>query len=113
MIYSRRLLNFGKPLYSYSTLIKIYILPTYYYREGYVEEIHGARLQDPPTIKQKGRPRSQRLTGALEGHARGGGGSILRSRQAGGVNRLCVVSRCRTNGHNRATLTDTTSFRER
>ncbi|KAF8231062.1 hypothetical protein L208DRAFT_1279028 [Tricholoma matsutake] len=65
-------------------------------REEYVEEIHR-----PPTIKHKGRPRSQRLTGVLEGRARGGGGSLLRSRQAGVKDRLCGV--CRTSGHNRAT----------
>jgi hypothetical protein len=91
------------------TLVSFYTdqlenLPTYC-REEYVEEIRGARLQDPPTIKQKGRPRSQRLTGALEGRARGGGGSILRSRQAatgsGAANRLCGV--CRMSGHNRTT----------
>lgn len=52
---------------------------TYYCREEYVEEIRSARFQDPPTIKQKGCPRSQGLTGALEGHVQGlgGGGSIL------------------------------------
>jgi hypothetical protein len=43
------------------------------------------------------------LTDASEGRARGGGGSILRFRQAGGANpsRLCGV--CRTSGHNRTT----------
>ena len=74
-----------------------------YFREEYVEEICSACLQDPPTIKQKGRPRSQRLTGAVEGRARGGGGSLLQSRLAASSsgNRLCGV--CRKSGHNRAT----------
>ena len=48
--------------------------------------VRAFKLQDPPTIKQKGHPRSQRLTGTLEGRAGGGGGSILRSRQASGAN---------------------------
>ena len=77
------------------------ILCITYHREEYVEEIRSARLQDPPTIKHKGRPRSQRLTGVLEGRARGGGGSLLRSRQASMKDRRCCV--CRTSGHNHAT----------
>ena len=68
-----------------------------YCREEYVEEICSAHLQNPPTIKYKGHPRSQHLTGVLEGCARGGGGSLLCPHQAGMKDCLCGV--CRTSAH--------------
>lgn len=40
------------------------------------EEARSTLIHDPPVIQQKGRPRSARLTGAIEGRPRGGGPSV-------------------------------------
>ena len=39
---------------------------------------HREHIHDPPTIKNKGRPRSARITGPLEGKPRGGGAKATR-----------------------------------
>lgn len=77
----------------FSAYIDQILCVTYYlweeYVEGVLERFVVPRLQDPPTINQKGRPRRQRLIVELEGPSRDGGGSILRSSQAS-ANRLCM-----------------------
>jgi len=55
------------------------------------------QIRNPPILNPKGRPRTQRLTGALEGRPRGGGAGIQPASQAG---RKCGV--CREVGHTRA-----------
>ena len=57
-------------------------------RENALDEMHLGTLRDPPTLNPKGRPRTQRLTGALEGRTRGGGGRKRSSTSAGGVSML-------------------------
>ena len=41
------------------------------HRKDALDETHQGTLHDSPTLKPEGRPRTQRLIGALEGHARG------------------------------------------
>ncbi|TFK31029.1 hypothetical protein BDQ12DRAFT_619691, partial [Crucibulum laeve] len=72
--------------------------------QTYLEESQSEQLRDPTTQSFKGRPRSQRLTGVLEGRARGGGGS--RTRGMRGLHKPrteghCSV--CRAIGHTRRT----------
>ncbi|KAJ7111207.1 hypothetical protein C8R46DRAFT_870448, partial [Mycena filopes] len=76
--------------------------------QRYRETIH-----DPPVIRHTGRPRTQRLTGAVEGRAVGGGGSQAQKRRLQDREniepdrsnkkacRRCGL--CRKEGHNRAT----------
>ncbi|KIJ99057.1 hypothetical protein K443DRAFT_102897, partial [Laccaria amethystina LaAM-08-1] len=49
--------------------------------DGLLESFQGIQLReaihDPPALNPKGRPRSQRMTGAAEGCPRGGGASII------------------------------------
>ncbi|KAJ7785372.1 hypothetical protein DFH07DRAFT_698297, partial [Mycena maculata] len=61
-------------------------------------------IHDPEIIRHKGRPRTQRLTGALEGRPVGGGGQASKRRRAdrGKENaRRCAL--CHKEGHNRTT----------
>ena len=73
-----------------------------------MDETHRGTLHDPPTLNPKGRPRTQRLTGALEGRARGGGGRKRSSTSAGGSEQATKRGRpnrcgaCRQEGHNRS-----------
>lgn len=55
------------------------------------------QIRNPPILNSKGRPRTQRLTGALEGRLQGGGARIQLASQAG---RRCGV--CWEVGHTRA-----------
>ena len=67
------------------------------------------RLKGPPVISRKGRPHTQRLTGALEGRPRGGGAKrtisdVLGAGEKGATKRQptrCGI--CREFGHNRTT----------
>ena len=73
-----------------------------------MDETHRGTLHDPPTLNPKGRPRTQRLTGALEGRARGGGGRKRSSTSAGGSEQATKrgwpnrCGACRQEGHNRS-----------
>jgi hypothetical protein len=67
-------------------------------------------LKDPPVINRKGRPLTQRFTGALEGHPRGGGGKRPISHVSTTNEGERAVKRqgircgvCREIGHNRTT----------
>ncbi|KAJ3516162.1 hypothetical protein NLJ89_g1290 [Agrocybe chaxingu] len=55
------------------------------------------QLHDPPILNPKGRPRTQRITGVLEGRARGGGATSRSAQNNGG--RKCGI--CRQQGHRR------------
>jgi hypothetical protein len=44
-------------------------------RRARAEEQSSGQIFDPPSIRQKGRPRTARITGAIEGRSRGGGPS--------------------------------------
>ena len=52
------------------------------------------QIHNPPILNPKGRPRTQRLTGALKGRPWGGGAGIQPTSQAG---RKCGV--CQEVGH--------------
>ena len=65
------------------------------------------RLKGSPVISRKGRPQTQRLTGALEGRPRGGGGAkrpisdVVGASEKGATKRQptrCGI--CREFGHN-------------
>jgi len=77
-------------------------------QENVSDETHRETLHDPATLKPKGRPRTQRLTGALEGHARGGGGRKRSSTSAAGSEQVAKRGRpnrcgvCRQEGHNQS-----------
>ncbi|KAG7452879.1 uncharacterized protein BT62DRAFT_925421 [Guyanagaster necrorhizus] len=62
-------------------------------------------LQDPPALNPVGRPHTQRLTGALEGHPRGGGGAPRRDPYAAVSENAVVSGRrcgyCQIQGHTR------------
>lgn len=66
-------------------------------RSSQIQASQQDELGGLPILNPKGRPRTQRITGALEGRARGGGARIQTSKHAG---RKCGV--CRQVGHNRA-----------
>ncbi|KAJ7191220.1 hypothetical protein GGX14DRAFT_381389, partial [Mycena pura] len=57
-------------------------------------------IQDPPTIGRKGRPLTQRLTGATEGRSQGGGARIQgpNASQAS-QRRPARCSKCHQPGH--------------
>ncbi|KAJ7687499.1 hypothetical protein B0H17DRAFT_872296, partial [Mycena rosella] len=61
------------------------------------------KIQDPPTIGRKGRPPTQRITGATEGRARGGSAGIKDPFQGGAdaPRRQNLCSHCRQPGHTR------------
>ncbi|KAJ6502043.1 hypothetical protein C8R45DRAFT_607727 [Mycena sanguinolenta] len=71
-------------------------------------------IHDPPVVWHKGRPRTQRLTGATEGRVAGGGGQTAKRRRdkenieqqeeqppQKKARRQCAL--CKQEGHNRAT----------
>ena len=71
-------------------------------------------IHDPPVIRNKGRPRSARITGPLEGQPRGGGAKAttrISAREdhddngaipSGQENRRRRCGMCRQEGHNRS-----------
>ncbi|KAJ7465199.1 hypothetical protein FB451DRAFT_1179375 [Mycena latifolia] len=50
-------------------------------RQQTTEKKYRETIHDPPVIQHKGRPRTQRLTGAVEGRASGGGGTQVKKRR--------------------------------
>ena len=65
-------------------------------RSAQADEKHQEAIHDPPALNPKGRPRSQRMTGVMEGRPQGGGASIPKA-----LGRKCGV--CRQEGHTRST----------
>jgi hypothetical protein len=83
-------------------------------RQQNEEQQYRETIHDPPAIRHRGRPRTQRLTGATEGRALGGGGSKKRriadrenaepedvARKRARPGRRCGL--CRQEGHYRGT----------
>jgi hypothetical protein len=66
-------------------------------RSAQVDKNHQGAIHDPPALNPKGRPRTQRMTGVMEGRPRGGGASIPKVI----LGRRCGV--CRQEGHTRST----------
>ncbi|KDQ29799.1 hypothetical protein PLEOSDRAFT_1039490 [Pleurotus ostreatus PC15] len=72
----------------------------------------GMTVHGPTPLNPKGRPRTQRITGAIEGRPRGGGASgsrripspsidVLEPRQPAMAKRVLRCGMCRCPGHNR------------
>lgn len=81
--------------YGHVLLLFVQVLTFTFIRQEQNDELHHERVREPPIITPKGRPRDQRLTGALEGRPRGGGAP----KKPGSRN--CGI--CRRPGHNRNT----------
>ncbi|KAF8239478.1 hypothetical protein L208DRAFT_1236865 [Tricholoma matsutake] len=69
---------------------------------------HREHIHDPPVIRNKGRPRSARITGPLEGQPCGGGAKGTTNHDANGAihsgqeNCRHQCGLCRQEGHNRS-----------
>ena len=83
-----------------------------YYSQNQRDATNRARLNDPPVVTQKGRPLTQRITGAAEGRPRGGGakhtvsgtlGMEERGPQATSKRQGVCCGVCREVGHNQTT----------
>lgn len=58
-----------------SLLVLLVLTLATHSRQQEAEELRREKIHDPPTLSQKGRPRTARITNRLEGRARGGGAS--------------------------------------
>lgn len=72
-------------------------------RKDEQEETERERIKDPPIIAHKGRPRTARITGQLEGRPQGGGAGIRTQASQGNKRRKVSCGVCHEEGHNRST----------
>ena len=82
-------------------------------RRTEIAQDHSEQIHDPPVIRNKGRPRSARITGPLEGRPRGGGAKAAKisaredydnngAVHSGQGNRRRRCGMCRQEGHYRS-----------